>query len=208
LRRAAPLSIPILLLIALAIALLSLRMPAQQSNFPVTVLDGSTAPWITAVKCSGGAASFPASTTKALVYGLVMMEPRSTTGIRYNINTTADNTSNTYDIAIYPGTASSTVTRLLHIGPLAGTTFSPSIGWKRQAWAEGRYVLNPGRYNILITSSASSSQAQFTIDSTTIQFYNSTTAGVTIATGGTAPATLSNAADGYTTTNAPCLLID
>lgn len=49
----------------------------------------------------------------------------STTKIRYNV-ATADNTADLYDLGFY----NSSGTLLCHIGATAGTTFSPSTGWK------------------------------------------------------------------------------
>jgi hypothetical protein len=167
---------------------------------------GRAVPWAVVPRCSNGNSTFPSSSNKALVYGLLLTYPLSTSKLGYYVNT-ADNTANTYDVAVYTGAASSSDNRLLHTGSTAGTTFAPSTGYRSLNWAEGTTTLAPGRYYLLITSSASAGQAAISVDSSFGTLFNSGTSGVTIASGGTSPATWTSSADSWVpaSSNFPCV---
>jgi hypothetical protein len=165
------------------------------------------APLVTALKCSGSNLSYPSSSNKALIIGFFAPSSFTTSKMVYQV-TTADNTSNTYDVAIYQGNASATDNRLLHIGSTAGTTFSASTGWKTINWQEGTTTLPAGRYLLLLTSSCTSSCAVLTDDTTTMMWQWSGASGASVTTGGTSPTSWSEGADSFTASTMPCLVLE
>ena len=110
-------------------------------------------PWFT-TNTTGTAISFSSTANKAELWGVVLTFPLTTTQVTYYVST-ADNTSNTYDI----GVLNSSGNMVAHIGNTAGTTFAASTGWKTLSWAAGA-TLQPGKYYLAITSSCTSSCAQ------------------------------------------------
>ena len=103
-------------------------------------------PWLT-TNTTGTAISFSSTANKAELWGVVLTFPLTTTQVTYDVST-ADNTSNTYDI----GVLNSSGSVVAHIGSTAGTTFAPSTGWKTLSWAVSA-TLQPGKYYLAITSS-------------------------------------------------------
>jgi hypothetical protein len=110
-------------------------------------------PWLTS-STTGTAISFSSTANKAELWGVVLAFPLTTTQVTYYVST-ADNTSNTYDI----GVLNSSGNVVAHIGNTAGTTFASSVGWKTLNWAAGA-TLQPGKYYLAITSSCISTCAQ------------------------------------------------
>jgi hypothetical protein len=110
-------------------------------------------PWFT-TNTTGTAISFSSTASKAELWGVVLTFPLTTTQVTYNVST-ADNTSNTYDI----GVLNSSGNVVAHIGNTAGTAFAASTGWKTLSWAAGA-TLQPGKYYLAITSSCTSTCAQ------------------------------------------------
>jgi hypothetical protein len=110
-------------------------------------------PWFT-TNTTGTAISFSGTANKAELWGATLTFPLSTTQVTYYVST-ADNTSNTYDV----GVLNSAGSVVAHIGATAGTTFAPSTGWKTLSWAASA-TLQPGKYYLAITSSCTSSCAQ------------------------------------------------
>jgi len=146
-------------------------------------------PWLT-TNTTGTAISFSSTTNKVELWGVVLTFPLTTTQVTYNVST-ADNTSNTYDI----GVLNSSGNVVAHIGNTAGTTFAPSTGWKTLNWT-GSATLQPGKYYLAITSSCTSSCAQifggtsagFTFLGGSSGTAESVTAGGTLNNGITIPA--------------------
>jgi hypothetical protein len=124
-------------------------------------------PWLT-TNTTGTAISFSSTANKAELWGVVLTFPLTTTQVTYDVST-ADNTSNTYDI----GVLNSSGNVVAHIGNTAGTTFAPSTGWKTLNWTASA-TLQPGKYYLAITSSCTSSCAQI---------YGGTSAGFTFLGG-------------------------
>ncbi len=130
-----------------------------KANATGTVTDsGVTAgpyaiPWFT-TNTTGTAISFSGTANKAELWGVVLTFPLSTTQVTYYVST-ADKTSNTYDIGVLNGSGNI----VAHIGNTAGTTFAASAGWKTFSWAASA-TLQPGKYYLAITSSCTSSCAQ------------------------------------------------
>jgi len=124
-------------------------------------------PWLT-TNTTGTAVSFSSTANKAELWGVVLTFPLTTTQVTYDVST-ADNTSNTYDIGVLNSSGSIAA----HIGNTAGTTFAPSTGWKTLNWTASA-TLQPGKYYLAITSSCTSSCAQI---------YGGTSAGFTFLGG-------------------------
>ncbi len=124
-------------------------------------------PWLT-TNTTGTAISFSSTANKAELWGVVLTFPLTTTQVTYDVST-ADNTSNTYDI----GVLNSSGSVVAHIGSTAGTAFAPSTGWKTLSWTASA-TLQPGKYYLAITSSCTSSCAQI---------YGGTSAGFTFVGG-------------------------
>jgi hypothetical protein len=144
-----------------------------KANATGTVTDsGVTAgpysiPWFT-TNTIGTAITFSSTANKAELWGVVLTVPLTTTQVTYDVST-ADNTSNTYDI----GVLNSSGNIVAHIGNTAGTTFAASTGYKTLSWSASA-TLQPGKYYLAITSSCTSSCAQI---------YGGTSAGFTFVGG-------------------------
>ena len=119
----------------------------------VSTSSGYSIPWFT-TNTTGTAISFSSTANKAELWGVVLTFPLTTTQVTYYVST-ADNTSNTYDI----GVLNSSGSVVAHIGNTTGTTFAASTGWKTLNWAASA-TLQPGKYYLAITSSCTSSCAQ------------------------------------------------
>jgi len=110
-------------------------------------------PWFT-TNTTGTAISFSSTANKAELWGVALTFPLSTTQVTYYVST-ADNTTNTYDM----GVLNSSGNIVAHIGNTAGTTFAPSVGWRTLNWAASA-TLQPGKYYLAITSNCTSTCAQ------------------------------------------------
>jgi hypothetical protein len=110
-------------------------------------------PWLKS-STTGTAIGVSSTANKAELWGVVLTFPLSTTQVTYFVST-ADNTSNTYDI----GVLNSSGNVVAHIGATAGTAFAASTGWKTLNWATGATV-QPGKYYLAITSSCTTACAQ------------------------------------------------
>lgn len=87
--------------------------------------------------------------THANLFGLMIPTAVTTGHITVDV-TTADNSSNTYDIGIYQGTAGGTVNLLCHTGALAGNAInSGATGYVTLNWASS-VTLGPGRYYMVL----------------------------------------------------------
>ncbi len=150
---------------------------------------GYAIPWFT-TNTTGTAISFSSTANKAELWGVVLTFPLSTTQVTYDVST-ADNTSNTYDI----GVLNSSGTVVAHIGSTAGSAFAASTGYKTLSWTS-TMTLQPGKYYLAITSSCTSSCAQiyggssagFTFLGGSSGTAESVTAGGALNTGITVPA--------------------
>jgi hypothetical protein len=114
---------------------------------------------------------FPTATNTAAVYGFTLPMTVTTSKVVYRVGTTADNSTNTYEIGIYNGSG----TLVAHV-QAAGTTFCPAATtMKTQNWTEGTVTLPPGKYYEAIVTSCSSACATFTSSqgSTTTFYSNS-----------------------------------
>jgi len=172
-----------------------------QSALPA---NSTTIPWLT-FSHGGSNINFSTATNKAIFTGVVLDFAKTTSQVSYNVST-ADNTSNTYDLGIYSGTSGGTCTQQAHIGPTAGTTFAASTGWKTTSWTGGSATLQPGRYYLAYTTSCTTSCATLIGDTGGFTFAGSSggaNSNVSVTTGGTLPATATCPSDSYATTSAP-----
>jgi len=172
-----------------------------QSSLPA---NSTTIPWLT-FSHGGSNINFSTATNKAIFTGVVLDFAKTTSQVSYNVST-ADNTSNTYDVGVYSGTSGGTCTQQAHIGPTAGTTFAASTGWKTTSWTGGSVTLQPGRYYLAYTTSCTTSCATLIGDTGGFTFAGSSggaNSNVSVTAGGTLPATATCPSDGYATTSAP-----
>jgi hypothetical protein len=167
-----------------------------------------TIPLLTAAH-GGSTMSFSASTLKANVYGINVYTPISTSKFSYRVDSTADNTANTYDVGIYSGTSGGTCTLIVSMGSTAGTTFAPATSTWHQAvaWSQGTKTLNPGRYYLALTGTAAGT-ALLTADSTALTFVGGTGNVTITGAGGTLPSTFTCPSDSATTTSVPDIVIN
>jgi len=166
--------------------------------------NSTTIPWLT-FSHGGSNINFSTATNKAIFTGVVLDFAKTTSQVSYNVST-VDNTSNTYDLGIYSGTAGGTCTQQAHISPTAGTTFAASTGWKTTNWTGGSVTLQPGRYYLAYTTSCTTSCATLIGDTGGFTFAGSSggaNSNVSVSTGGTLPATATCPSDSYATTSAP-----
>jgi hypothetical protein len=172
-----------------------------QSALPA---NSTAIPWLT-FSHGGSNINFSTATNKAIFTGVVLDFGKTTSQVSYNVST-ADNTSNTYDVGIYSGTSGGTCTQQAHIGPTAGTIFAASTGWKTTSWTGGSVTLQPGRYYLAYTTSCTTSCATLIGDTGGFTFAGSSggaNSNVSVTTGGTLPATATCPSDSYATTSAP-----
>lgn len=110
-------------------------------------------PWVTASSTGGSTTSLPSVPNKAIVYGVVLAFPLTTTRVTYEV-TTEDRSPNTYDLGVYDASGDLRV----HTGPIAGSTAMSTglhtVSWRRSA------MLQPGRYYLAITSSCTAGCGQ------------------------------------------------
>jgi Lower baseplate protein N-terminal domain len=166
--------------------------------------NSTTIPWLT-FSHGGSNINFSTTANKAIFTGIVLDFAKTTSQVSYNVST-ADNSSNTYDLGIYSGTAGGTCTQQAHIGSTAGTTFAASTGWKTTNWSGGSVTLQSGRYYLAYTTSCTGSCATLLGDTGGFTFAGNSggaNSNVTISTGGVLPATATCPADSYATTSAP-----
>jgi hypothetical protein len=137
-------------------------------------------PWLTS-NTTGTAISVSSTANKAELWGAVLTFPLSTTQVTYYIST-ADNTTNSYDI----GVLNSSGNVVAHIGATAGTTFAASTGWKTLNWTASA-TLQPGKYYLAITSTCTTGCAQvYGGSSTGFNFMGGASgASVSVTAGGT-----------------------
>jgi hypothetical protein len=138
----------------------------------------------------GGNSSFDTTANKARLWGVVLPYPITTTQVIYSV-TTADNTSNNYEIGIYDSAG----TLKAHTGTLPGTSFAPATGGTTKSWTSAATLL-PGKYYLAITTNCSSACAQMAGDSGAgFTFLNA--GSVSVTTGGSLPSSITAPSDTY-----------
>ena len=146
---------------------------------------------------------FPQSGSSALIISFTVPYAVTTSKVAYRVGTTADNTTNTYEIGVYNSSGS-----LVLSFQAAGTTFAPTASTMyRQSWSQGTTTLSPGKYYLALSSSCTSSCATFTATGTNVAayYYQSTASG--IASGGTLGSSITAPGSGYESFGAQSLSV-
>jgi hypothetical protein len=152
--------------------------------------------WLTQPHASS-TVNFSSTANRASLWGVVIYCTLATTQVTYDVST-ADNSTNVYDIGI----VNSSGTVVAHIGSTAGTSFAPSAGWKTLNWAAAA-TLPPGKYYLAITSSCTSSCAVLQGGSSGVGFTFAGNQLENVTAGGTLPGTITTPSDAYTATTIP-----
>jgi hypothetical protein len=88
----------------------------------------------------------PANTTR--MWSVMVPTTQTSTKVGYEIITTADNTTNLYDIGYYDNSG----TLVCHLGATAGTIFAPSTGVKGSlSWTSSCTLIGGNRYYLAMT---------------------------------------------------------
>ena len=172
-------------------------------------MPGYSAPWMPITHgVTLAATTFATSSYRASLYGVSLTYPLTTSKISYNVPT-PDSSSNLYDAGIYSGMSGGTCTLVAHIGTTAGVAGSTvmTTGDHTVSWSGGSVTLQPGRYYIAWTSSATSGTAVLTGDTAGWTFAGAVGNASTV-TAGVLPATLTCPTDNYTATGIPAVGIN
>lgn len=152
--------------------------------------DSNSTVWIPVPHASASTV-FSSSSNKAAFFGVILGFQKTTSQVSYYV-ATADTSATTYDLGIYSGTSAGTCTLQAHTGSIAGSTATTS-GAHTVNWTGGSVTLQPGRYYLALTASATASTAVLYGDSAGVTFAGGTGASsvgnVSISSGGTLPAT-------------------
>ena len=144
--------------------------------------------WMTMPNTGTGIPTTGGTANKATVWGVNLPFAITTTKVVYNI-VTGDTSGGTYDIGFYDNAG----TLRAHIGNTAASTAFTATGVHTLNWLASA-TLQPGRYYLAITCSATSLCATFVgASSTGITFVSNTL--VTVTAGGTLSATITPPSD-------------
>lgn len=154
--------------------------------------DASSSVWMTVSHSSSSGTVFSSSANKAAFFGAMLGYQKTTSQVSYYV-ATADTSSTTYDLGIYSGTSAGTCTLMAHTGSIAGST-AMTAGAHTVNWTGGSVTLQPGRYYLALTASATSSTAVLYGDSAGVTFAGGTgtsnVGNVSVTSGGTLPASV------------------
>jgi hypothetical protein len=153
--------------------------------------DSGATVWIPVPHSSSAGTVFSTTANKAAFFGVILGFQKTTSQVSYYV-ATADTSSTTYDLGIYSGTSGGTCTLQAHTGSIAAST-AMTAGAHTVSWTGGSVTLQPGRYYLALTASATSSTAVLYGDSAGVTFAGGTgtsnVGNVSITSGGTLPAT-------------------
>lgn len=152
--------------------------------------------WLTTPNAAS-TVNFTTTANKAALWGVVLYCNLSTSQVTYDV-TTADNTSNTYDIGI----VNSAGTVVAHIGSTAGTTFAPAVGWRTLNWAASAQ-LPAGKYYVALTTSCTASCAVLEGGNSGAGLTFAGNISESVTTGGTLPSSVTVPGDSYTASTIP-----
>jgi hypothetical protein len=177
----------------------------------VTPPDANSTVWITVPHASGAGTVFSASSAKAAFFGVMLAYQKTTSQVSYYV-ATADTSATTYDLGIYSGTSGGTCILQTHTGSIAGST-AMTAGGHTVNWTGGSVTLQPGRYYLALTASATTSTAVLYGDSAGVTFAGGTSTSnvgnVSISSGGTLPGSVTCPADSVQVTALiPAWLVD
>ena len=157
----------------------------------VVPADSSSSVWITAAHAGSAGTLFSSTASKAAFFGVMLGFQKTTSQVSYWVST-ADTTATTYDLGIYSGTSGGTCTLQTHTGSIAGST-SMTSGAHTVNWTGGSVTLQPGRYYLALTASATTGTAVLFGDTGGVTFAGGTSVtsvgNVSVSSGGTLPAT-------------------
>jgi len=89
---------------------------------------------------------------KAMMWGVTLTYPLSTSQVTYDIGSNADNTAtNNYDLGLY--NSGGTLVLNLNSGTLHGSSLAPATGAFTLSWAQGSKTLQPGDYYLMYYTS-------------------------------------------------------
>jgi hypothetical protein len=153
--------------------------------------DSISTVWIPVPHASSSGTVFSTTANKAAFFGVMLGFQKTTSQVSYYV-ATADTSSTTYDLGIYSGTSAGTCTLQAHTGSIAAST-AMTAGAHTVSWTGGSVTLQPGRYYLALTASATSGTAVLYGDSAGVTFAGGTgtsnVGNVSITSGGTLPAT-------------------
>jgi hypothetical protein len=163
-----------------------------------------TMPWLTAPTLqTSSPVSFNSSASKAQLWGLVLSWPVTTTKVNFDV-VAADTGSCTYDLGIL-NTLGSIV---LHTGNQTASALGMNAtGWHSFNWASSATV-QPGKYYVAITASATSGCATLAGSSSGSFFTFAGNAPESVSTAGTLNNGMTVPADSYTASTIPAWSIN
>jgi hypothetical protein len=153
--------------------------------------DSTATVWIPVPHSSSAGTVFSTTANKAAFFGVMLGFQKTTSQVSYYV-ATADTSSTTYDLGIYSGSSAGTCTLQAHTGSIAAST-AMTAGAHTVSWTGGSVTLQPGRYYLALTASATSGTAILYGDSAGVTFAGGTgtsnVGNVSITSGGTLPTT-------------------
>ncbi len=108
--------------------------------------------WMTELTGGNNGVLPSSSANKAMMWGVTLTYPLSTSQVTYDIGSNADNTStNNYDLGLF--NSGGTLVLNLNSGTLHGSSFAPATGAVALSWAQGAKTLQPGDYYLMYYTS-------------------------------------------------------
>ncbi len=161
-------------------------------------------PWLTAPTLqTGSPVSFNSSASKAQLWGLVLSWPLSTTKVNFDV-VAADSSSCTYDL----GLINTSGNIVVHTGNQTASTLGMNAtGWHSFNWSNSG-TIQPGKYYVAITASATSGCATLGGSSSGSFFTFAGNQPETVSTAGTLNNGMTVPADSYTASTIPALSIN
>ncbi len=156
--------------------------------------------WMTELTGGNNGVLPSSSPNKAMMWGLTLSYPLSTSQVTYDIGSNADNSAtNNYDLGLF--NSSGMLLLNLNSGTLHGNSFAPATGAVTLSWAQGTKTLQPGNYYLMYYTSNTTSTPPTLVSpsATAFTFYKgeaggSGTCGTTQGSGGFGITTLSGGA--------------
>ena len=173
------------------------------TNNPGSVTIAANGPALLPLFATGGSqtgATLNPTQNVTTLWGFLLPYSVTTTQITFDV-TTADNTTNTYDIGIFNNAGN----LVLDIGATAGTTFAPSAVFNTLAWTQGSTTLPAGRYYLAFTTNCASNCAAIGGTSAFVSFAVNASGGA--STGGALPSTLTPPADAWNSGSQPTIVM-
>jgi hypothetical protein len=135
---------------------------------------------------------FSSVANKAAFFGAMLGFQKTTSQVSYYVST-ADTSTTTYDLGIYSGASGGACTLVAHTGSIAGST-AMSSGAHTVSWTGGSVTMQPGRYYLALTASATAGTAVIYGDSAGVTFAGGTgtsnVGNVAVTSGGSLPASV------------------